>query len=254
MTEPDQAELLRAIHDAHSQDLLRYVLRLTRGDMPFAEDVVQESLLRLWGKPEVLEQSSESARKWLFTVARNLDPALKARAEALVRDEAFDLMICDGVQMTPHFVDLPVPKILFQHNAEARLLERHARHDPTWLRRRYMAAQHRKMRWFEGEYGARFDAVIAVSEPDRQAFERDYGWRQVRAIDTADSRHWWRLPGLCCRQLTCHRRRLSSSSGSCHTCSSQIPSRGWPTSSRAARCGCSTAPPMKWYRSKNHDS
>jgi RNA polymerase sigma-70 factor (ECF subfamily) len=72
MTEPDQAELLRAVHDAHSQDLLRYVLRLTRGDMPFAEDVVQESLLRLWGKPEVLEQSSESARKWLFTVARNL--------------------------------------------------------------------------------------------------------------------------------------------------------------------------------------
>lgn len=72
MTEPNQAALLRAIHDAHSQDLLRYVLRLTRGDMPFAEDVVQESLLRLWRKPEVLEQSSESARAWLFTVARNL--------------------------------------------------------------------------------------------------------------------------------------------------------------------------------------
>ncbi|AEV74816.1 RNA polymerase sigma factor, sigma-70 family [Mycolicibacterium rhodesiae NBB3] len=72
MTDPDQAALLRAIHDAHSQDLLRYVLRLTRGDMPFAEDVVQESLLRLWRKPEILEQSSESARAWLFTVARNL--------------------------------------------------------------------------------------------------------------------------------------------------------------------------------------
>jgi RNA polymerase sigma-70 factor (ECF subfamily) len=72
MTEPDQASLLRAIHDAHSQDLLRYVLRLTRGDMPFAEDVVQESLLRLWRKPDILEQPSESARAWLFTVARNL--------------------------------------------------------------------------------------------------------------------------------------------------------------------------------------
>jgi RNA polymerase sigma-70 factor (ECF subfamily) len=72
MTEPDQAALLRAIHDAHSQALLRYVLRLTRGDMPFAEDVVQESLLRLWRKPEVLEQPSEAVRAWLFTVARNL--------------------------------------------------------------------------------------------------------------------------------------------------------------------------------------
>jgi RNA polymerase sigma-70 factor, ECF subfamily len=72
MTDPDQAVLLRAIHDAHGRDLLRYVLRLTRGDMPFAEDVVQESLLRLWRKPDVLEQPSESARAWLFTVARNL--------------------------------------------------------------------------------------------------------------------------------------------------------------------------------------
>jgi glycosyltransferase involved in cell wall biosynthesis len=130
-----------------------------------------------------------------FTVARNLDPALRARAEALVRDEGFDLMICDGVQMTPHFVDLPVPKILFQHNAEAQLLERHARHDPTWLRRRYMAAQYRKMHRFEGRYGARFDAVIAVSEPDRQAFERDYGWHHVRAIDTAVDLDYFRPAG-----------------------------------------------------------
>lgn len=40
--------------------------------MPFAEDVVQESLLRLWRKPKTMEQPSESGRAWLFTVARNL--------------------------------------------------------------------------------------------------------------------------------------------------------------------------------------
>ena len=68
----EQAALLRAVHDEHSQPLLRYVLRLTRGDMPFAEDEVQESLLKLWRKPEVLEQPMDNVRKWLFTVARNL--------------------------------------------------------------------------------------------------------------------------------------------------------------------------------------
>src|ERR1700754_2034776 len=66
------AKRLRAVHEEHSQPRLRYVLRLTRGDMPFAEDVVQESLLRLWRKPEVLGQPTEKVRKWLFTVARNL--------------------------------------------------------------------------------------------------------------------------------------------------------------------------------------
>ena len=68
----EQAALLRAIHDAHGPALQRYVLRLTRGDAPFAEDVVQEALLRLWRRPELLGQSEESVRAWLFTVARNL--------------------------------------------------------------------------------------------------------------------------------------------------------------------------------------
>jgi glycosyltransferase involved in cell wall biosynthesis len=131
-----------------------------------------------------------------FTIARNFDPALKARAEALVRDEPFDCLICDTIQMALNVVDLRVPaRILFQHNVESRLLERHAGHDPTWLRRRYMAAQHRKMGRFEADYGARFDAVIAVSEPDRRAFERDYGWHQVRAIDTAVDLEYFRPSG-----------------------------------------------------------
>ncbi|MGA1835321.1 sigma-70 family RNA polymerase sigma factor [Herbiconiux sp. 11R-BC] len=67
----DQAELLRAVHDAHGPALFRYVLRLTR-DPGFAQDVVQEALLRAWKRPAILEQSDESARAWLFTVARNL--------------------------------------------------------------------------------------------------------------------------------------------------------------------------------------
>ncbi len=71
MTDPDQAALLRAIHDAHAKALMRYVLRLTQGDMPFAEDVVQETLLRLWRNPDVLQQGSEGVRAWLYTVARN---------------------------------------------------------------------------------------------------------------------------------------------------------------------------------------
>jgi RNA polymerase sigma-70 factor (ECF subfamily) len=67
----DQAELLRALHDAHGPALFRYVARLTR-DYGFAEDVVQESLLRAWKRPAILEQGESAARAWLFTVARNL--------------------------------------------------------------------------------------------------------------------------------------------------------------------------------------
>jgi RNA polymerase sigma-70 factor, ECF subfamily len=67
----EPAALLQAVHDAHRQALSRYVLRISGGDSAFAEDVVQETLLRLWRNPEVL-RSSEGIRGWLYTVARNL--------------------------------------------------------------------------------------------------------------------------------------------------------------------------------------
>ena len=67
----EQAELLRALHDAYAPGLFRYVTRLTR-DYGFAQDVVQEALLRAWRRPAILEQDAEAARAWLFTVARNL--------------------------------------------------------------------------------------------------------------------------------------------------------------------------------------
>jgi glycosyltransferase involved in cell wall biosynthesis len=51
------------------------------------------------------------------------------------------------------------------------------------------------MRRYEGECGERFDAVIAISEPDRESFEEDYGWRHVRAIETSVDLDYFRTAG-----------------------------------------------------------
>jgi RNA polymerase sigma-70 factor (ECF subfamily) len=67
----DQARLMRALYDQHAAALWCYALRLT-GDRAAAQDVVQESMLRAWRRPEVLDQSERSARAWLFTVARRV--------------------------------------------------------------------------------------------------------------------------------------------------------------------------------------
>lgn len=76
----DDDTLLRALHDEHARPLWRYVISLT-GDAAQAEDIVQETLLRAWKRPAVLDQREASARAWLFTVARNLviDEARSAR-------------------------------------------------------------------------------------------------------------------------------------------------------------------------------
>lgn len=72
MTSGNQAELMRGLHDEHAAALWGYCVRLTHGDRPRAQDVVQETLLRAWRHPQILDQSQGSARAWLFTVARNL--------------------------------------------------------------------------------------------------------------------------------------------------------------------------------------
>jgi len=66
------AELLGTLHDQHAHALWSYVVGLTNGDRGRAQDVVQETLLRAWRNPAVLEQTGGSGRSWLFTVAKRI--------------------------------------------------------------------------------------------------------------------------------------------------------------------------------------
>ncbi len=65
-------QLLRELHDQQAGPLSGFVLRLTAGDRARAEDVVQETMLRAWQHPTVLEAPEGARRAWLFTVARHL--------------------------------------------------------------------------------------------------------------------------------------------------------------------------------------
>lgn len=67
-----EADLMRTLHDEHAGALWSYVVTLTGGDRARAEDVVQETMLRAWRHPQVLDQSSGSARGWLYTVAKRI--------------------------------------------------------------------------------------------------------------------------------------------------------------------------------------
>lgn len=72
MKEAAEDQMMRALHDDHAAALWSYALRLTGGDRARAEDLVQETLLRAWKHPRVLDQTQGSARAWLFTVARRI--------------------------------------------------------------------------------------------------------------------------------------------------------------------------------------
>ncbi len=121
-----------------------------------------------------------------FNVAKDNNPALRARAEQLASQENYDLIVCDFCQMVPIARGLPCRgRLLFQHNVEAQIFRRYIETASNWIRRLVMYLQWKKMVRFEKESGQYFDAVIAVSDQDREQFERDYGWKHVRMIDTA---------------------------------------------------------------------
>jgi RNA polymerase sigma-70 factor, ECF subfamily len=64
---------MRELYHEYAPALWTYCLRLSRGDHARAEDLLQETLLRAWRNPQVLEQAKGSTRAWLFTVARRID-------------------------------------------------------------------------------------------------------------------------------------------------------------------------------------
>lgn len=81
------ADAIKRLWDEHATALWRYAWRLT-GDPAHAEDVMQETLLRAWQHPQVLD-NGQSPRAWLFTVARNM--VIDDRRSARFRNEVMSL-------------------------------------------------------------------------------------------------------------------------------------------------------------------
>jgi hypothetical protein len=76
-----------------------------------------------------------------------------------------------------------VPSVMFTHNVEAEIFERHARRE-TGLRRLVWAAQGQKMARLEQQSLGQYDTVVAVSARDRDVLARRYRLPVVEAIDT----------------------------------------------------------------------
>ncbi|MFI9825244.1 sigma-70 family RNA polymerase sigma factor [Streptomyces sp. NPDC052013] len=77
-TSPDRMSseadaLIQVLYQEHATALFRFVLSLTDGDRHWAEDVVQETLVRAWKHAERLaEMEASGLRPWLVTVARRI--------------------------------------------------------------------------------------------------------------------------------------------------------------------------------------
>ncbi|MEV4106214.1 sigma-70 family RNA polymerase sigma factor [Nonomuraea sp. NPDC049695] len=69
---PNDEAAVSALYREYHRPLLAFVIRLTAGDRQWAEDVVQETMIRAWRSAEQLDPESVSLMPWLATVARRI--------------------------------------------------------------------------------------------------------------------------------------------------------------------------------------
>jgi RNA polymerase sigma-70 factor (ECF subfamily) len=86
VTDVDQEIVVAELYRQYQRPLLGYVLRLTAGDRQWAEDVVQETMIRAWRSIDELDAEASSLMPWLATVARRIVIDDRRRKDARPRE------------------------------------------------------------------------------------------------------------------------------------------------------------------------
>jgi sugar transferase (PEP-CTERM/EpsH1 system associated) len=131
-----------------------------------------------------------------YAVAKYRSTEMRAAIRHLAETDSLDLIVSDFLFPAVNVPDdLPVPIVLFQHNVEAMIWERHAAVASSPLRRRYLHRQWQCMAAFERAECRRFDHVIAVSLEDASYFAENYGVRSVSHVPTGVDTSYFRPTG-----------------------------------------------------------
>lgn len=118
-----------------------------------------------------------------LSVSRYSSPQMRRQLAALLEREQFDCIVCDFLFPAPNFADL-ASCVLFQHNVEAVIWQRHTEHAPDPLRRWYLGEQARKIAEYEQSVCRAVRHVIAVSEEDAVGFRDRYACKSVSVVPT----------------------------------------------------------------------
>jgi glycosyltransferase involved in cell wall biosynthesis len=128
-----------------------------------------------------------------LAVSRWRSEAVRAQVSRLLAQYDFDCVVCDFLVMAPNMPDWR-GTVLFQHNVEAAIWERHRDTQTSVIRRWYFGLQAQKMLSYEAEACHQAQWVIAVSEADEIRFRAGYGVGKVSHVPTGVNMDFFRKP------------------------------------------------------------
>lgn len=135
-----------------------------------------------------------------YAVARYRSDAMRAATADAVRD-GVDVVVCDFLAPSLNVPDeLPVPTVLFQHNVESMIWQRHAEVATHPVKQRYMHLQWQRMLRHEIAECRRFDHVVAVSQQDADVFRQQFGVTSVSDVPTGVDTSYFRPNGTVARR------------------------------------------------------
>jgi glycosyltransferase involved in cell wall biosynthesis len=116
-------------------------------------------------------------------VSRYHSRGMRQKIAELMRQEAFDCIVCDFLFPAQNIPNLAAC-VLFQHNVEAVIWKRRGTNARNPIERFYLQQQARRMREYERETCRQVKHIIAVSETDAAIMREEYGAHRVHATPT----------------------------------------------------------------------
>lgn len=132
-----------------------------------------------------------------YSVAKYSQPRVAQRLRKLLDQDKYDVIVCDFIVaggVIPW--DIQSPKVLFTHNVEALIWERHYRvaRNPLW--KAVCWREYQKMERLERSYLTQADQVLTVSEFDRDYFSKFISPEKIAVIPTGvDTEYFRPAPG-----------------------------------------------------------
>jgi glycosyltransferase involved in cell wall biosynthesis len=118
-----------------------------------------------------------------LAVSRYYSAELKRKIDTLVAAQHYDSIVCDFLASAPNLSDLG-QCVLFQHNVETTIWQRHAAQSHSSTRRFFFQMQAKKMETYERDICRKAKHVIAVSDVDASRMKRMFGIESVTSIPT----------------------------------------------------------------------
>ena len=118
-----------------------------------------------------------------MAVSRYASKRLRREIDGLIATEDYDAIVCDFLAAAPNLSSIELC-VLFQHNVETIIWQRHAQQSSSLAKRLFFKMQAWKMEAYERAICRRAKHVIAVSEIDASRMKSMFGIESVSSVPT----------------------------------------------------------------------